>query len=313
MLDGKLWMPEVAKATHYHAYWVHPDWVGEMKKIYKLGVHAFYRPLTWGDGSDEPTWGDAKATEAEAAKEEQGVAGQPQPGMAAVGGGAGVYARKARANSASRASHARRKWLGSRKFVLVRPAGVYRVRARPMRPERFRQWRCREQTIESATGVGWRTPLVVVICGCADRGDQLWAALLARFLPHAAVAGQSLGPRRLCLRHRHSEFAVGHRPAVRRRHRRPLRRAQGAGRRRGLLCARPGGHGAFHHARRTDVVGRRADRVRPLRLRFHHRGRRVRQAGAAGVAVHRLRRRHGGRLVRTVSLFAARRRADGCL
>ena len=24
MLDGKLWMPEVAKATHYHAYWVHP-------------------------------------------------------------------------------------------------------------------------------------------------------------------------------------------------------------------------------------------------------------------------------------------------
>ena len=71
MINGKLWMPEVAKATHYHAYWVHPDWVGEMKKIYKLGVHAFYRPLTWGDGSDEPTWGDAKATEAEAAKEEK--------------------------------------------------------------------------------------------------------------------------------------------------------------------------------------------------------------------------------------------------
>ncbi len=71
MLGGKLWMPEVAKATHYHAYWVHPDWVGEMKKIYKLGVHAFYRPLTWGDGSDEPTWGDAKATEAEAAQVER--------------------------------------------------------------------------------------------------------------------------------------------------------------------------------------------------------------------------------------------------
>ncbi len=71
MLDGKLWMPEVAKATHYHAYWVHPDWVNEMKKIYKLGVHTFYRPRNWGDGSDEPTWGDAKATEREAAKEEQ--------------------------------------------------------------------------------------------------------------------------------------------------------------------------------------------------------------------------------------------------
>ena len=70
MLDGKLWMPEVAKATHYHAYWVHPSWVNEMKKMYKLGVHTFYRPLNWGDGSDEPTWGDAAATEKEAAKEE---------------------------------------------------------------------------------------------------------------------------------------------------------------------------------------------------------------------------------------------------
>ncbi|MFZ0846299.1 MAG: cell wall hydrolase [Pseudolabrys sp.] len=68
MLDGKLWMPEVAKSTHYHAYWVHPSWVGEMKKMYKLGVHTFYRPLNWGDGSDEPHWGDAKTTEAEVKK-----------------------------------------------------------------------------------------------------------------------------------------------------------------------------------------------------------------------------------------------------
>lgn len=68
MLDGKLWMPEVAKSTHYHAYWVHPDWVNEMKKIYKLGVHTFYRPRAWGDGSDEPAWGDAKTTAAETRK-----------------------------------------------------------------------------------------------------------------------------------------------------------------------------------------------------------------------------------------------------
>lgn len=70
MLDGKLWMPEVSKSTHYHAYWVHPDWVNEMKKIYKLGVHTFYRPRAWGDGEDEPTWGDAATTEKEAANEE---------------------------------------------------------------------------------------------------------------------------------------------------------------------------------------------------------------------------------------------------
>jgi len=62
MLDGKLWLPEVAKATHYHAYWVHPDWVSEMNKIYRLGVHTFYRPRAWGDGAREPSWGDPKTT-----------------------------------------------------------------------------------------------------------------------------------------------------------------------------------------------------------------------------------------------------------
>ena len=70
MLDGKLWMPEVSKSTHYHAYWVHPDWVHEMKKIYKLGVHTFYRPTAWGDGDDEPVWGDAATTAKETAQEE---------------------------------------------------------------------------------------------------------------------------------------------------------------------------------------------------------------------------------------------------
>jgi spore germination cell wall hydrolase CwlJ-like protein len=65
MLDGKLWLTEVGKATHYHAYWVHPSWVHEMKKMYRLGVHTFYRPRAWGDGSDEPNWGgDPKATAA---------------------------------------------------------------------------------------------------------------------------------------------------------------------------------------------------------------------------------------------------------
>ena len=62
LLDGTLWMPEVAKATHYHAYWVHPDWVAEMHKISKLGVHTFYRPRAWGNGADEPSWSDPDTT-----------------------------------------------------------------------------------------------------------------------------------------------------------------------------------------------------------------------------------------------------------
>jgi spore germination cell wall hydrolase CwlJ-like protein len=66
-LDGKLWLPEVGKATHYHAYWVRPSWVREMTRMHKLGVHTFYRPRRWGDGADKPEWGDVDAT-AEAAK-----------------------------------------------------------------------------------------------------------------------------------------------------------------------------------------------------------------------------------------------------
>ena len=62
MLDGKLWLPEVGKATHYHAYWVRPGWVREMTKMHKLGVHTFYRPRKWGDGEDAPEWGDPEAT-----------------------------------------------------------------------------------------------------------------------------------------------------------------------------------------------------------------------------------------------------------
>jgi spore germination cell wall hydrolase CwlJ-like protein len=61
-LDGRLWLPEVGKSTHYHAYWVHPSWVREMKKQYRFGVHTFYRPRKWGDGSDAPSWGDTKET-----------------------------------------------------------------------------------------------------------------------------------------------------------------------------------------------------------------------------------------------------------
>ncbi|MBV8746537.1 MAG: cell wall hydrolase, partial [Xanthobacteraceae bacterium] len=61
-LDGKLWLADVGKATHYHAYWVRPSWVREMSKLYKIGVHTFYRPRDWGDGADAPSWGDPAAT-----------------------------------------------------------------------------------------------------------------------------------------------------------------------------------------------------------------------------------------------------------
>ena len=82
MLDGQLWLPEVDRSTHYHAYWVRPSWVSEMKKMYKFGVHTFYRPRNWGDGSDAPSWGtpaqtaeiSAKLAEAAQSSAEQATA-----------------------------------------------------------------------------------------------------------------------------------------------------------------------------------------------------------------------------------------------
>lgn len=67
-LDGRLWLPEVGKSTHYHAYWVRPSWAREMQKLYKVGVHTFYRPRNWGDGSDMPQWSTPAITAEVAAK-----------------------------------------------------------------------------------------------------------------------------------------------------------------------------------------------------------------------------------------------------
>jgi spore germination cell wall hydrolase CwlJ-like protein len=68
VLDGNYWLPEVNRATHYHAYWVRPSWVREMKRLYKFGVHTFYRPRKWGDGEEAPAWGTAAATSEAIAK-----------------------------------------------------------------------------------------------------------------------------------------------------------------------------------------------------------------------------------------------------
>jgi hypothetical protein len=55
-LAGKLYEQAVGTATHYHALYVHPNWVREMHKLARYGIHSFYRPIAWGNGSDEPIW-----------------------------------------------------------------------------------------------------------------------------------------------------------------------------------------------------------------------------------------------------------------
>jgi spore germination cell wall hydrolase CwlJ-like protein len=62
-LDGKIWLPEIGKATHYHATYVNPWWVRTMKKHKTLGIHIFYRPTRWGDGAEAPSWGPAASVQ----------------------------------------------------------------------------------------------------------------------------------------------------------------------------------------------------------------------------------------------------------
>jgi spore germination cell wall hydrolase CwlJ-like protein len=45
---GKIWLPEVGSATHYHAVYVRPSWAKTMKKVGRIGLHVFYR--TYGGG-----------------------------------------------------------------------------------------------------------------------------------------------------------------------------------------------------------------------------------------------------------------------
>ncbi len=57
MLDGNVWLDDVGKATHYHASWVRPRWVREMRTIQKIGVHTFYRPRRWEEADKVATGG----------------------------------------------------------------------------------------------------------------------------------------------------------------------------------------------------------------------------------------------------------------
>ena len=128
----------------------------------------------------------------------------------------------------------------------------------------------------------WRTPAVIVLCGCLIAlltfGPR---SAVGQFLTPAVVR-QRLGPRRVLVRVRHPESAVGRRPAVRRRDRRPLRHRAGAVRRRHPVWARPRHHGLRDRPADARSLGRRPDRLRARRLLV--------QSGALGASASWCRR-----------------------
>lgn len=42
-IDGKIWLPEVGTASHYHATYVSPRWTSLMTRTTRIGIHVFYR------------------------------------------------------------------------------------------------------------------------------------------------------------------------------------------------------------------------------------------------------------------------------
>lgn len=43
VLDGSESIPEVGKAMHYHARYVHPRWARKMRRVSMIGSHIFYQ------------------------------------------------------------------------------------------------------------------------------------------------------------------------------------------------------------------------------------------------------------------------------
>lgn len=43
VLNGEIYLPEVANATHYHATYVRPHWARNMTRLTQVGLHVFYR------------------------------------------------------------------------------------------------------------------------------------------------------------------------------------------------------------------------------------------------------------------------------
>ena len=43
VVSGKVYLSDIADATHYHATYVHPSWIREVRRIKQIGGHIFYK------------------------------------------------------------------------------------------------------------------------------------------------------------------------------------------------------------------------------------------------------------------------------
>ena len=234
MLDGKIWLTEVGHATHYHAYWVHPSWVHEMKKMYRLGVHTFYRPRAWGDVPEGADLGrvpfrrspqavrENPDTRASRSRRKSPAGRAPRARQAAASPKPACrQARSTRASCAGFACLARRlpcAHLRTRKIQFgsslrrrlfccfaICPGTVMSEFCRAPRVRRTP----REGADVCAIGRDMANACRRHRLRLSDRGARLRPALGARLLSHAAVEREPLGPRRIRFRAGAAESAVG--------------------------------------------------------------------------------------------------------
>src|ERR687893_676781 len=118
-----------------------------------------------------------------------------------------------------------------------------------------------------------------------DRHRHVRDADELRAVHRAAVGAARLGPRGVRARDRGAEPAVGRRPAVRGRDRRPLRRRACARGGRGGVRARHRADGRQQQPGDARADRRRAGRARPLRRLVHDRDRRLCASGPRGAAL----------------------------
>lgn len=43
VISGKVYLTDIADATHYHATYVHPQWIKMVKRVAQIGGHIFYK------------------------------------------------------------------------------------------------------------------------------------------------------------------------------------------------------------------------------------------------------------------------------
>ena len=235
MIDGKLWMPEVAKATHYHAYWVQPGLGQRNEKNLQARRPCLLSPAATGATAPMSRPGAMRRRPKKKPPRKRPSRRVSHSLEWLRSRRAGVNAPKRCANSAFRFQPCAAQMARITNIRFGLPGEPTMVRLRPRRvdcgrgcPAAIRPEQSYNVGTISGGQVGHRRRMAHAArhsrLRLPDRRDRLRAALRAWPVPDADVVGLRLEPRRVRAGAGDPDSGLGHRATLRRRHRRPLRR-----------------------------------------------------------------------------------------